>query len=142
METIKGNILDIKEGIIVHQTNCLGIAGAGLALAIREKYRKWYQDYHNFCIKEKPTVGTITYFEVVPNLWIANLFGQKNIGRGATVEESYDNMLFSLNIEAAKMNLPLYFPYKIGCGLGGGNYSIIKQKLEKYCPEGIIVRLD
>ena len=32
MKIINGNILDITEGVIVHQVNCKGVMGAGLAL--------------------------------------------------------------------------------------------------------------
>ena len=37
----KGNILDIKNGIICHQVNHRGVANAGLARQIRIKYPKF-----------------------------------------------------------------------------------------------------
>ena len=38
MQVLKGSILNVTEGIIAHQTNCMGIAGAGLALQIANAY--------------------------------------------------------------------------------------------------------
>lgn len=34
---IKGDILNVTEGIIVQQVNCKGVMGAGLAKQIRDK---------------------------------------------------------------------------------------------------------
>ena len=39
---INGNLLDVQQGIIVHQVNCRKVAGAGLAKQIREKWPEWY----------------------------------------------------------------------------------------------------
>ena len=36
IEYIKGDILNVTEGIIVQQVNCKGVMGAGLAKEIKE----------------------------------------------------------------------------------------------------------
>ena len=37
MRIVDGDILDIEKGIIVHQVNCQGVMGAGLAKQIKSK---------------------------------------------------------------------------------------------------------
>ena len=38
MEIIEGNLLEAPERIIVHQTNCMGVMGSGIAKQIKAKY--------------------------------------------------------------------------------------------------------
>lgn len=45
IEYIKGNILNVTEGIIVQQVNCMGVMGAGLAKQIKDKWPNIYNDY-------------------------------------------------------------------------------------------------
>lgn len=39
-------------------------------------------------------------------------------------------------------NLPVYIPYKIGCGLAGGNWETVCQIIQKTVPDAIIVKYD
>lgn len=43
------NILDVTEGIIIHQVNCQNVMGAGVALQLSRKYPIVKQEYHNIC---------------------------------------------------------------------------------------------
>lgn len=45
IKLVQGNILDAPENIIVHQVNCKGVMGAGLALQIKSKYPKAFTEY-------------------------------------------------------------------------------------------------
>ena len=49
IDIINGNILNCSENIIVHQTNCLGVMGAGLALQLRKKYPIIFDKYKILC---------------------------------------------------------------------------------------------
>ena len=48
MKIIYGDILNITEGIIRQQVNCMGVMGSGLAKQIRNKYPRVYQKYKDF----------------------------------------------------------------------------------------------
>lgn len=43
----KGNVLDTTDRYIVHGCNSRKVMGSGVALAIRQKYPKAYEDYKN-----------------------------------------------------------------------------------------------
>ena len=45
IEVIKGDVLSIKEGIIVHGCNCQGVMGGGVALSIRNQFPTVYNLY-------------------------------------------------------------------------------------------------
>lgn len=141
MQTISGNLLDIKKGILCHQTNCLGIAGGGIALQIRNQFPGWYIQYKQFC-EIKPKLGDVLWFKVNKDLYIANLFCQDNIGGKATVESSYGIALPKIKIAAYEYDLNVFFPWMIGCGLGGGNFDIIQEKIKKYLPYSTFVKYE
>jgi len=44
---VRGNLLDAPQPIIVHQVNCQGVMGSGVAKAIRDKYPQAYQAYRS-----------------------------------------------------------------------------------------------
>ena len=50
---IKGDILNVTEGIIVQQVNCFGVMGAGLAKQIRDKWPSVYDTKIEFTTLQK-----------------------------------------------------------------------------------------
>jgi len=143
MKTITGNILDIDYGAICHQVNCQRVAGAGLALQIKSKWPEWYTYYQ----KTNPTLGTTTIFPVQynPGIWILSLYAQDNYGHGKryTDYDAFHKCLKDVNwfTSILREHSPIYFPYGIGCGLGGGQWSIIEKIIEEEVPTAIIVKL-
>ena len=49
IEIKKGDLLKSNADVIVHQTNCLGIMGSGVAYQIKKKYPQVFQEYYKFC---------------------------------------------------------------------------------------------
>ena len=136
MITIKGNLLNQKEGIILHQVNCKGVMGAGIAKQIRLLYPQHYIDY----INSQQKLGNIVVTHVSPSLTIIGLFAQDSYGRHKQYTDY--NALEQCLIKVAQLNVqPIYAPYKIGCGLGGGDWNIVKSLFEKHLPQTIFVML-
>lgn len=135
MKTIKGNILDINHGIIVHGCNGLGVMGGGIALQIKERFPEAYKVY----VKHHRSMGTISFAEVSKDKYIVNGVTQKVVGSGKQV--SYDAIeevfIRTVALQQSLPNiLPICFPM-IGAGLGGGNWGIIKVIIEQTIPDNI-----
>lgn len=145
MKIIKGNILDIKEGIICHQVNCMGVAGAGLAKQIRDKYPQWYNEYQSDAWGwQYKGLGNISTFEVSesPELIIVNMFAQLRYGR---TKQHTDYNALRQCLEAVRMfygDRKVYLPYGVGAGLGGGLWQVISGIIEDVLPSAIIVELE
>lgn len=127
-----GNLLDVESGVIVHGCNMQGVMGSGVALAIKTKYPKAYEDYKRYCPNAK--LGDVIYSEISkePRLRIANALTQQNYGRDGQRFVSYQAIqyAFSSVCEMAQShNLEIHFPL-IGAGLGGGDWSIISNIIE------------
>ena len=136
LEYKNGDILDIKEGMICHQVNCMGAYKSGLAGQIRAKYPWAYECYRrNFEAKadNRELLGTANSWLVStsPMLYITDLHGQYNYG----TEKRQTNYIYLTHaleraIQTAKeLNLEMYVPYRLACGLAGGDWMVVEALL-------------
>jgi O-acetyl-ADP-ribose deacetylase (regulator of RNase III) len=135
-QTVDGNVLDVTEGIIAHQTNCQGVMGSGVALAIRNKYPKVYEEYTKHCDQFTPNqlLGTVQFVTVNPKLYVANVFGQDSFGAGRR-QTSYDATVDAWKIlfdHAEFLDWSIYIPHLMGCALGGGNWYIYTSIIQSF----------
>ena len=129
------NLLDVREGIICHQVNCIGVMGGGLALQVRKKWPKAFSEYSKECaiFKENPKrlLGHVQDVLLEDKLVVANCYGQVLPGNGVmTSYEAWDIILDKLKDLSNYFNLDLHFPWMVGCGLAGGDWSIMRKKIE------------
>ena len=132
----KSNILDVKKGIVCHQTNCIGVMGAGLALQIRNKWPKVYEAYVEDCrIFEKDPkklLGHVQDILVGNSLVVANCYGQVFPGHGCMTDyKAWDLILDKLSDISNYFSLDLHFPWMVGCGLAGGDWETMLGKINK-----------
>lgn len=144
MEIINGDILNVKEGIIVHQVNCIGVMGAGLASQIKHNYKQHYDDYinkYNLVVNKNDLLGKTVTSRINEKLYIVGIFAQLDVGTDkrytdyGALEKGLDTLAWLRNKileidQHTKLNV--YIPYGIGCGLGGGDWSVVEQILEKW----------
>ena len=129
MEIIKKNLLKAKENIIVHQVNCMGVMGSGLAKSIKKKYPEVFNGYYHFCKTNlvEEYFGTALICEANDDKYIANVFGQINYGTEER-QTDYDRLkqaLIEVKNFAKEKGLSVAIPYKLGCGLAGGDWNIV-----------------
>jgi len=142
--TIYKDITSIKEGIIVHQVNCVGVMGAGIALMIRDRWPKVYTEYKKWYLSGDLKLGNIQLINVEPNLYVCNLAGQYDIGvyeRKTNYNAVREGFKKLRNLSIFE-EMSVFIPYKMGCRLGGGNWDIYSKIIEEEYPDAIIVRFD
>lgn len=128
MEIIEGNIFDCKEDIIVHQTNCQGVMGHGIALQVKERYPEVFKGYYYYCKTNQPEeiLGTSLICEADNGKYVANMFGQLNYGEGLQTDyRKFRKALTEIHDFAKEQNLSVAIPYKIGCGLAHGDWNTV-----------------
>jgi len=140
---IKKDILSIEKGIICHQVNAQGVMGAGLAAQIKMKYPIVYRDYIDAYNKGKLELGSVIISKINDNLFVLSLVGQLNYGRGRKFTDYNALKKAFLKVKKAQeiTKLDVYLPYKIGCGLGGGSWNIVKSLIERYIPNAKICKM-
>ncbi len=135
-----GNILDAPEKIICQQVNCQKTMGSGLAGQIIKKYPDIKRSYLTYCdtytkTSPKDLLGRVHFYYAPDGKIIANLFGQLYYGRCGIQYTDYDALgqaLVGVGIEMKRRRFTVAIPQGIGCGLAGGDWTIVKAMIESY----------
>ena len=142
---IKGDLLSVTEGIIVHGCNAQGVMGSGVALAVRRKYPKAYEKYKEEIQRGFLGLGDVQLVDVQENLFIANAITQEFYGRDKKLYVSYESIreCFTTVFEVARgTKVPCVSTNKIGSVRGGGDWErilqIIKESAEEQCYTGVL----
>lgn len=151
MTTTHGDLLAIKRGIIAHQVNCVGVTG-GLAGALRRKYPDAFRSY-DFACKTEPIhklLGTATIVPAVgpamsmtAELYVMHVFGQEAPGPNTDIEAvklALGDAMKQISASGHLLSLPVYFPDKMGCGLGGGDWGQYGMALHQAFPGATIIK--
>lgn len=145
MTTISQDITLLDKGIIVHQTNCLSVMGSGVALALKQAFPNLCPEYEAFCSINGSAnlLGKTQTVKVGEELYVINLFGQFDFGgrRRNTRYGAWEKALPFVATEVQRLNLPIYFPYNVGCDRGGGDWRIISAMIEEYLPKATFCEL-
>lgn len=156
MKIISGDILEATEEFILQQCNCLTVTGKGLSESLEKRFphasvysRRRAVNGKNLAILEDRAVpGTSLIFTGRPN--IICLFGQWRPGKvGSSNWNTYPesapaetkeqrltwfiSSLTQIGEYFTKYNraATIAVPYKIGCGLTGGDWHLYEKALEQ-----------
>ena len=107
--------------------------GAGLAKQIRQTYPQVYTSYMKACSMYTPEqlLGVVQLIKISDELTVCNFFAQLNYGTGKiqTDYNAFEKCLEKLAFKTGS-GTPIYIPYKIGCGLAGGDWEVIKELID------------
>lgn len=125
--------------IVLHQVNCLGMMGSGLALQIRNKWTNAYLEYRKFCKGNQNLLGQIQLVGVGKGIVLCNAFGQDGVSR-TQLMTNYDawklgilprlHLALQLLEQKTRIGWKIRCPFGIGCGLGGGNWDTMLGLIE------------
>lgn len=146
MNYVSGDIVDFQKeykiDYIVHQVNCQGRMGSGVAKRIKDEYPIVYENYMKKCNESTPELCYMTiqlvplYDEYTEGGWnpqCCNFFSQFNYGYDGKRYTSYDAFWNCLNLfkQVVPKGATVAFPARIGCGLGGANWTVISQMINE-----------
>lgn len=133
----KGDVLKAPQNIIVHQVNCMGVMGGGVASQVKQKYPDVFSSYFQLVAQnrghEHKLLGKSQLLYIGSNKYIANLFGQYTYGleKRQTNYEAFYRALEELKEQTIcqatgdKPNLSFAFPFLIGSDRGGADWNVI-----------------
>lgn len=148
IQIIEQDLFNSEANLLIHQVNCQGVMGSGVALQVATKYphvEAEYLKYLRHCKKNKLNpLGTVQYVpteswalvmsDTIQNKrlekydknyqYIVNLFGQNDIGRGLqtdlhSLRKGFEDIL----IKAQNLNASIALPYGLGSVRGGANWN-------------------
>lgn len=134
---VVGDLLNGDTHVIAHQANCFSTMGSGIARAIRETYPEAAEADRNYPAPPEGRLGKCSFVVTVGKNGllkaIFNLYGQYAMGGGKahTNYEALESALNAMMELVANTKATIGVPYKIGCGLGGGDWSVVEGILER-----------
>jgi O-acetyl-ADP-ribose deacetylase (regulator of RNase III) len=137
IEEIKGNILNTNITHIAHGVNCQNVMGSGVAKALYTKYPVIKKGYHTLYTElfTETINRTSDFLGIVQPVicsevrTVFNCFTQNFYGRNGKLYVSYPAIYecFENLVKLAdEMNFEEIAIPKIGCGLAGGDWEIVK----------------
>lgn len=144
-DIVEGNMFELETKrpvMLVHQVNCKGVMGSGVALQVRKLYPKVYEIFERKYSKAwyKPgLLGTCDFVNVNDDTVVCNLYGQDSYGvkfiDGKQVQHTdYEAFISGMRLVNAYVKKhgvkSVIFPFNIGCDRGGGKWSVIKEIIE------------
>jgi O-acetyl-ADP-ribose deacetylase (regulator of RNase III) len=139
----QGSILDAPEPYIIHGCNAQGRMGSGVAKALMERYpavRERYLDLHDyFQLSGDPFLGTIHKVLTGGPHTVFNAITQEHFGYDGKLYASYDAIEQCMSaldetmreIGQDKGSIPHVAMPLLGCGLAGGDWSVVSAIVEK-----------
>lgn len=133
IKTVIGDILTPvdepeKEMVLVcHQVNCMGVMGAGLAKQIKDKHPEVFDIYLEKCNAfGSYNLGDVQLCSCLENggYMVANIFAQEGYGKKGRFTD-YNALIKALSSLRQLDNTIIRIPYKMGCGLGGGDWETV-----------------
>ena len=119
--------------IIAHVCNNKGGWGKGFVLAISKKWG-YPEEHYRSLNKYYSVLGTIGVVRVDEGIYVANMVcqdGYKSSNNPIPLRYNYLNAcLNSLRETAEEVNASVHMP-RIGCGLAGGNWTLIEPIIQK-----------
>lgn len=135
---VNGDLLNAPQKYIAHGVNCRGVMGAGVALAIKNKWPSVFTEYKKYCstfYDVNSLLGQCNIAYVDNNRSVFNCFTQTDCGNTGLRYISYDAIAqcfgyinYLIKDEVDQIALP-----KIGAGLGGGDWNVIERIIESEC---------
>ena len=142
----QGNMLNNQDvDCIINPVNCKGVMGKGLALQIAERYPGVLPPYKKACDNQSLTPGRIQFVRVNrrtgarfnPNadnkndlLWILNLPTKDDWRQNSRIEW-IDEALQKVPLALVERNIKSIAVPKLGSGLGGLEWSDVRDVIEK-----------
>lgn len=134
MKIVDGNVFDSGADAILHQVNCQGVMGSGVAKQVKEKYPSVYTQYLSLCDKNsdntKLLLGCVQPCPIGFDRFIVNLFAQDKYGRNKCYTD-YDALRICLKrVNSLFSGKAIAIPYMMSCGRGGGDWNIVSKMIE------------
>lgn len=144
IEYKSGDLLSSGAEAIVNTVNCVGVMGRGIALQFKKRFPDNFKAYAVACKRGEVIPGKMFVYASEGFLnprYIIN-FPTKRHWRGASTIEDIDSGLIDLARVLKEKNIKSIAVPPLGCGLGGLNWTDVKNSIEKALASLTDVRID
>lgn len=128
LEFVKGDMFDAAADIRVNTVNCVGVMGAGVALAFKQRYPDMFKDYQRDCKDGRVRPGTMHIWKSLGGDWIIN-FPTKRDWREPSRYEDIATGLEDLRSYLDGLGHVTVALPALGCGHGGLDWNRVSEMI-------------
>jgi O-acetyl-ADP-ribose deacetylase (regulator of RNase III) len=115
---------------LVNPVNTVGVMGAGLARAFRDRYPAMFREYQDLCRAGRLSIGTLHLWRG-PDCWVLNLPTKTSWRLPSTLTQVEAGLCrFRRDYEALGIS-SVAFP-ALGCGCGSLSWETVRPRMESY----------
>jgi O-acetyl-ADP-ribose deacetylase (regulator of RNase III) len=126
IEFTRGDVFTTPADILVNPVNCVGVMGAGLALAFKQRYPAMFKAYQEACAAGEVRPG---HLHIWRSPWIIN-FPTKRHWRDASRYEDVATGLGALRACLAPLGPVTVALPALGCGRGGLDWLRVRRLIQ------------
>ena len=134
---IKCDIFESGADAILHQVNCQGVMGSGIAKQVRERFPEVYINYKRYCNEHEDLLGRTFPVLIDPKHGsriqaVFNLFAQNHYGYDGKCYTDYEALKKCLyDVKQYTGYRKIAIPYKMSCHRGGGDWNVVYKMIEE-----------
>lgn len=113
---------------IGHQVNCKGVMNVGVSKDMKRRFPGKYKEYKKYCRGKEPSSLLGTIYVSYPVIHLFGQLGCDEDGYHYTDHEALQNALKLAKEHIGSSTLAL--PWRMGAGLGGGDWQYILAMIE------------
>lgn len=148
IKIINCDVFKSGANFILHQVNCQGVMGSGVAKQVREKHPEVYSAYLTLCNKyidnTEALLGKVQYVPTWKNddkesfNGIVNLFAQDRFGYDGGCYTNYQALRECLEKVKRRVGSgeSIAIPYHMGCHRGGGDWNLVYDIIQQVFSDG------
>lgn len=118
--------------MLVNPVNCVGVAGAGLALAMRRRFPRAYDSYRAACANKQIAPGVVHVHERADNdappRWIVALPTKRHWRDRSRLSDIDAGLQALATIIERHRPTSVALP-RVGCGLGGADWTTVHEQI-------------
>lgn len=129
-----GDMFTVPSDIQVNTVNCVGVMGAGVALAFKKKFPDMYEHYKKECSAGRVKPGYLDIWKTPDGIQIIN-FPTKRHWKEKSRYEDIEAGLIALRkyLQSVIDGRPLRITLPaLGCGHGGLDWKLVSEMIQKY----------
>jgi len=133
IEFVSGDFFDFEADIRVNTVNCVGVMGAGVALAFKNKYPEMFKEYALACKKGEYKPGQPKVWRMSDmfdkGLEIINFPTKNHWRRPSEYKYIEDGLVWLEHFLSSRPGVKVTLP-ALGCGHGGLDWNIVKRMIK------------
>lgn len=126
-----GDMFSRAVDIRINTVNCVGVMGAGVALAFKKRYPDMFHEYKRACEAGEIRPGRLHVWKSLSNDWIVN-FPTKRHWKGKSRYEDIESGLLALREYLVKHGGVKVALPALGCGHGGLDWAKVSEMIRRY----------